>query len=248
MRNSQPRAIRFWVALVCLPALFLVALLCAGCATKSRASAVISASDPSPRPKSRPDFSLTLEEVDRLKKAMHSLHPHTSSADAERVLGVATPLWESLRATCGNHAMSENYFLRSGTKLFLWRERTSTGQPSQLISATLFQPGQPDFTVWVKSEIEYYAELQTNLFAECKTQALDCDEPHAITCLLSVTLQDYPGVTRIIGSPLEKVVQASRQQTIVELIAHLRNVTGLDLGELPEPWIELYARELTTQR
>lgn len=179
---------------------------------------------------------------------MHSLHPRTSSADAERVLGVATPLWESLRATCGNHAISENYVLRSGTKLFLWRERTITGQPSQLISATLFQPGQPDFTVWVKPAIEYYAELQTNLFAECKTQALECDEPHAIICLLSVTMQDYPGVARITGSPLEKVVQASRQQTIAELISHLRTVTGLDLGELPEPWIELYARELTTQR
>lgn len=122
------------------------------------------------------------------------------------------------------------------------------GQPSQLISATLSQPGQPDFKVWVKPEIEYYVELQTNLFLELKTEALKCKETDDIALLLSAIIQGYPGATRIDGSALAKVVQTNRQQTIAEVIAHLRNVMETNLGELPEPWIEHYRTESGTQR
>lgn len=55
-------------------------------------------------------------------------------------------------------------------------------------------------------------------------------------------LQYYPtGTKQISGSRLDQLVEFARQAVLREMITHLRELTGKDLGDDPGPWIEAYA-------
>jgi hypothetical protein len=88
-----------------------------------------------------------------------------------------------------------------------------------------------------------FADEQTQIFDEMRTQALQSTAPSNIAGSLEYVVVYYAsGSKQRTGSKLDRVVERHRTAVVREIIAHLRRVTGQDLGENPEPWIQKYAR------
>ena len=86
------------------------------------------------------------------------------------------------------------------------------------------------------------AEEQTRMFEESRTQALQSDATGAAGCLDQVFIYYPSGSKQRTGSHLDHVVERHRLAVAREIIAHLRRVTGQDLGDKPEPWVKKYAK------
>lgn len=88
-----------------------------------------------------------------------------------------------------------------------------------------------------------FAEEQTRIFEEMRTQALQSAAPHSIAGSLEYVVTYYPsGTKQSVESRLDRVVERHRTAAVRDIIAHLRRTTGEDLGEAPEPWIQKYGR------
>ena len=86
-----------------------------------------------------------------------------------------------------------------------------------------------------------FAEEQTHIFEAMRRQALK-GNPLDAAKSLEYVVDYYPsGTKQRAGSPLDKVVERMRFRVIADIILHLRQKTGEDLGEKPETWIEKYA-------
>ena len=84
-------------------------------------------------------------------------------------------------------------------------------------------------------------EEQTQMFEECRTQALQSSDPKKIAGLIQAAIIYYPtGTKQTVGSHVDRMVERSRQLAIDDMIARLRNVTGVDLGKNAQPWIDRY--------
>jgi hypothetical protein len=82
------------------------------------------------------------------------------------------------------------------------------------------------------------ASEQTSIFAQMRADALAGDVARAVECL-DYTVHYYPsGTKQIPGSSLDLMVERARSEAAAAIIDHLRRVTGLDLGDEPQPWIE----------
>ena len=91
-------------------------------------------------------------------------------------------------------------------------------------------------------------EEQTQMFEECRTQALQSSDPKKITGLIQAAIIYYPsGTKQVVGSHVDRMVERSRQLAIDDMIARLRNVTGVDLGKDPQRWIERYGEREMVQ-
>jgi len=85
------------------------------------------------------------------------------------------------------------------------------------------------------------ADEQTENFDASRVQALQFTEPHDIASSLTFVVYYYPsGTKQLVGSRLDRVVERHRTAVVRDIIAHLRLITKLDLGENPEAWIEKY--------
>jgi hypothetical protein len=88
-----------------------------------------------------------------------------------------------------------------------------------------------------------FADEQTQIFDEMRTQALQSTAPPDIAGSLGYVVNYYPsGSKQRTGSKLDRVVERHRTTVVREIIAHLRLTTGDDLGESPEVWIQKYSR------
>lgn len=93
---------------------------------------------------------------------------------------------------------------------------------------------------WLSLEV-HFADEQTAIFDEMRVRALAGDAEEAARCL-DYAASYYPsGSKQPRGSPLDRVVERQRAAAVREIVAHLRRLTGEDLGEAPEPWVAKYA-------
>ena len=76
-----------------------------------------------------------------------------------------------------------------------------------------------------------FADEQTRIFDNMRSRALQ-----------SISPPDIAGSKQRTGSNLERVVERHRTAVVHDIIAHLRRITGEDLGESPERWIRKHAR------
>jgi len=91
-------------------------------------------------------------------------------------------------------------------------------------------------------EVVFAAE-QTEIFEEMRSRALQSD-PVGAASSLKYAVRYYPsGSKQRTGSHLDKMVERERTRAVRDILAHLRQKTGQDLGEDPEKWIERLARK-----
>ena len=90
----------------------------------------------------------------------------------------------------------------------------------------------------------HLAAEQTSIFEQMRLQSLVATDPAEIVGFLAYVESYYPsGTKQSKGSPLDRVVEGYRAAVIREIVARLRAVTGVDLGEAPQPWIEKYGKK-----
>jgi hypothetical protein len=88
-----------------------------------------------------------------------------------------------------------------------------------------------------------FADEQTRIFDEMRTQALQSNSPPDIAGALAYAANYYPsGSKQRAGSRLDRVVERHRTAVVRDIVAHVRRSTGEDLGESPELWIQKYAQ------
>lgn len=85
-----------------------------------------------------------------------------------------------------------------------------------------------------------WAEEQTKIFDEMRTQALARDPAGAVRCLASVVGYYPSGSKQQAGSRLDRMVERERARVARDIVAYLRAKTGADLGDSPEAWIQRY--------
>ena len=87
-----------------------------------------------------------------------------------------------------------------------------------------------------------FAEEQTRIFEDCREKALLSNAAGAAFWLDQVFIYYPSGSKQRTGSHLDHVVERHRLAVAREIIAHLRRVTGQDLGDKPEPWVKKYTK------
>ncbi len=93
----------------------------------------------------------------------------------------------------------------------------------------------------LKIEIAF-AEEQTKIFDSMREKAIQADARGAAG-FLEYAVNYYPsGSKQRSGSRLDKILERMRSYAVRDIISHLRQKTGEDLGEKPKAWIEKYAK------
>jgi hypothetical protein len=91
-------------------------------------------------------------------------------------------------------------------------------------------------------------EEQTHMFDECRTNALQSSQPERIAGLIHAAIIYYPsGKKQTAGSHLDRMVERGRQSAIRDMLAHLRIITGADLGSDPQAWINRFGEKEMVQ-
>ena len=88
-----------------------------------------------------------------------------------------------------------------------------------------------------------FAEEQTRIFEQMRQQANEGRLSVAAESLAYVVNYYPSGTKQHDGSRLDKVVERMRNYAVRDIISHLRQKSGEDLGEKPEAWIEKYAQK-----
>ena len=88
-----------------------------------------------------------------------------------------------------------------------------------------------------------FAEDQTRIFDDMRSQALAGDATEAARCLQYIVGYYPSGTKQTPASRLDRIVERSRAHATADIIAHLRARTGSDLGPNAEPWIRRYATQ-----
>jgi hypothetical protein len=83
-----------------------------------------------------------------------------------------------------------------------------------------------------------FADEQTTIFEEMLEKVEHFDPEEAVKCL-SYVHDYYPsGTKQVADSPLDRVVERARRNTVREIIAILCTKTGRDFGDDPRRWEE----------
>ena len=91
-----------------------------------------------------------------------------------------------------------------------------------------------------------FADEQVRVFEDMKQSASNTNDPHQIAGFLGYTVSYYPsGTKQVAGTPLDRIVEASRADAVATIIARFRLVTGRDLGGKPAPWLREYTPSST---
>jgi hypothetical protein len=89
----------------------------------------------------------------------------------------------------------------------------------------------------------HFAKEQISIFDGMSVKAIGASPEQAADCL-RYTQNYYPsGTKQVNGSDLDAIVERERAEALRAIINYLRERTGEDLGDLPEPWIGKYAKE-----
>jgi hypothetical protein len=94
---------------------------------------------------------------------------------------------------------------------------------------------------WLKIRVAFASE-QTRIFEVMRTRALQSDAAGAAGCLEYVVSYYPSGSKQETGSRLDRMVERERAVAVRDIVGHLRTKTGEDWGELPEAWIQKYAK------
>jgi hypothetical protein len=96
--------------------------------------------------------------------------------------------------------------------------------------------------MWLSVQVAW-AEDQTAIVEEMRERALKSGARTAAGCL-EYAVRYYPsGTKQTVGSRLDRMVERGRACAIKDILIHLRRVTGDDLGDDPEAWIQKYAKD-----
>lgn len=85
------------------------------------------------------------------------------------------------------------------------------------------------------------AEEQTRTFEELAAKAQQSDATNAADLLRHIFVYYPSGTKQRTGSHLDAIVERHRHAAAREIVGHLRQVTGENLGDSPSRWIERYA-------
>jgi hypothetical protein len=86
-----------------------------------------------------------------------------------------------------------------------------------------------------------FAVGQIQTFEQLKESALSSSEPEEY---LQAILDHYPsGTKQPHGTKLDWLVENARSNAVREIIAHLRQKTGMNMGSEPSKWIEALKQE-----
>ena len=106
--------------------------------------------------------------------------------------------------------------------------------------------GSSSFLFWISEHLNFqskFANEQTGIFDQMRTRALQSSSPADIADCLGYVFNYYPsGTKQKSGSNLDYVVERHRTTVMRDIIAHLRQTTGQDLGKQPAPWIQKYGK------
>jgi hypothetical protein len=84
---------------------------------------------------------------------------------------------------------------------------------------------------------------QTTSFESVREKALQSTRPEEIAACIEHTLDYYPsGSGQPTGSRLDHIVEGVRRTAVDDMIRHLRAVSGIDLGDDPQKWIEKFRK------
>jgi hypothetical protein len=95
---------------------------------------------------------------------------------------------------------------------------------------------------WLKVQVAF-ANEQTKIFGELRTQALNSDITNAAGCLAYVVSYYPSGSKQDADSRLDRIVERDRALAVQDIISFLRKKTGEDLGDNPQPWIQKYSKK-----
>ena len=84
------------------------------------------------------------------------------------------------------------------------------------------------------------AHEQIQLFDEMHQRAMHGSASEIAESMRYVVSYYPSGTKQIAGSLLDQIVEQARAATIRDLIDHLRQTTGEDLGDAAEPWIQKF--------
>jgi hypothetical protein len=85
-----------------------------------------------------------------------------------------------------------------------------------------------------------FADDQTEIFEAVRAEALRSKPAKAAACLEGIVNYYPSGTKQEVGSKLDRIVERARQEAIRAVIADLRQKTGSDLGDEPQPWIDAF--------
>ncbi len=86
-----------------------------------------------------------------------------------------------------------------------------------------------------------FADDQVRLFEWTRASANATKDPQRLSGQLEQVVNYYPsGSKQLVGTQLDRVVEAARSNAVAAIIGRLRAVTGRDLGDSPEKWLKDY--------
>lgn len=86
-------------------------------------------------------------------------------------------------------------------------------------------------------------EEQGRMFEECRAKALETTNTGQIVGLIEAAIAYYPsGTKQRRASHLDLLVEQSRRLSVQAMLAHLRDVSGTNLGDDPQRWIDAFRR------
>jgi len=86
---------------------------------------------------------------------------------------------------------------------------------------------------------------QTTSFGSVREKALQSTRPEEIAACIEHTLGYYPSGSdsgQPTGSRLDQIVEGVRRTAVDDMIRHLRAVSGVDLGDDPQKWIDKFRK------
>jgi hypothetical protein len=94
---------------------------------------------------------------------------------------------------------------------------------------------------WLSVQVAWASD-QIEIIEEMREQALQGKAGKAASCLAYAVSYHPSGTKQQTGSRLDRIVEQARASAVRDIVAHLRRVTGEDLGDDPEAWIRKYAK------
>ncbi len=87
-----------------------------------------------------------------------------------------------------------------------------------------------------------FADETTKIIQDMRNEALATDDPHRAANYLGYAINYYPsGTKQLQGSHLDTVVERQREDAVIAILRHLRELTGEDLGNDPDPWMKKFS-------